>query len=471
MKSPISSRLEKDASKDWSKLIDLLDVREYENVKSLINEAQKQASEKGDSTLFNLLTAAFQICSTCQDFVEVTTVYKDAYKTAMDREYNLRQQLISLLKTISENQPDYPSMTIVLAPEKPKGEVNEADIYHSHIAEKITELWQKIHNLFLIENKDSQKSNLIKKEVPHKNQPVNRKKPIVNKESSERWNSLPAKPIVASIRSPVQTENNNDWDDLNTPLLVVYCLGPFQVFLNNIPIEKWPSGKGKSIFKYLVNNRDRPIAKEVLMELFWPEADPDAARNNLNVAIYGLRQALRNGDADFSHVLYRNENYLLNPELQIWLDVEEFIARFQNGQKLQRQGLITEAVREYHTAEELYQGEFLEEDRYEEWLLPLRQQLSRKYLELLEILSQYYFDEQEYTTCIIICRSMLALDPCLEDTYCRLMCCYCYQGQRHLALRQYHHCVKALKEELEVVPGPEIGELYEKIRHYEKIYS
>jgi DNA-binding SARP family transcriptional activator len=55
------------------------------------------------------------------------------------------------------------------------------------------------------------------------------------------------------------------------------------VYLDDQPIEDWPSSKGKSIFKYLVAHRERPVAKEVLMEVFWPGARPDAARNNLNV--------------------------------------------------------------------------------------------------------------------------------------------------------------------------------------------
>jgi DNA-binding SARP family transcriptional activator len=283
------------------------------------------------------------------------------------------------------------------------------------------------------------------------------------------WASEQARSVVSPNMSPVRPENSSTHEDPSSPLLIVHCLGPFQVFSNNKLIERWPSSKGKSIFKYLVTNRGRPIAKEVLMDLFWPEADPDAARNNLNVAIYGLRQAFREDDTDFSHVLYQNEHYLLNSELQVWLDVEEFMAHFQSGHRLQREGLVTEAVREYHAAEALYQGEFLEEDRYEEWLMPLRRQITSNYLELLERLSQYYFNKEEYASCISICRSMLSNDPCLEDAHCRLICCHYRQGQQHLALRQYHQCVKALKEELEVAPGPKTEELYEKIRHHEAI--
>ena len=63
------------------------------------------------------------------------------------------------------------------------------------------------------------------------------------------------------------------------------------------------------------------------MELFWPEAHPDAARNNLNVSIYGLRQALRSINPDYSHILFQEESYLLNPVMELWIDIEEFTKR------------------------------------------------------------------------------------------------------------------------------------------------
>jgi two-component SAPR family response regulator len=170
----------------------------------------------------------------------------------------------------------------------------------------------------------------------------------------------------------------------DTLLLVVYCLGTFRVYQNEQPIEDWPSSKGKAIFKYLLTHRERPVAKEILMDLFWTDADPDSARNNLNVAIYGLRQALRNDRWKFSHVLFQNDSYQFNPKLRFWIDYEGFTKGMLTAQSLERQGRLANAIREFTSTEALYQGEFLEEDRYEDWLLPLRQRLQDDYLRLLD---------------------------------------------------------------------------------------
>jgi len=227
-----------------------------------------------------------------------------------------------------------------------------------------------------------------------------------------------------------------------------------------------PIGSGRPGY---YTGRERPVAKEVLMELFWPNVHPDAARNNLNVAIYGLRQALRQTRPSFSHVLFQDDCYQLNPDLQIWVDVDEFMERFRTAQNLERRGELIAAIREYRAAEALYQGECLEEDRYEDWLIPYRQSLQDAYLSLLERLSRYSLDQADYAACATVCRKMLAVDPCCEQAHRRLMRCYSRQGQHYLALRQYHLCVETLKEELDVAPAPITTQLYDRIRRRERI--
>jgi DNA-binding SARP family transcriptional activator len=245
---------------------------------------------------------------------------------------------------------------------------------------------------------------------------------------------------------------------------MVYTLGSFRVIQDDQPVDDWYGSKGKLIFKYLISRREQSVAKEVLMELFWPGADPDAARNNLNVVIYGLRKSLRNSYVDFSHILYQEDRYLLNPEMQIWLDFEEFAKLFQEAREFEQSGQPERAMQLYQAAELLYQGEFLAEDRYEDWLIHQRQELQDKYMSLLERLSRYYYDAGAYSMCVTCWRQMLGVDSCYEDAHRQLMRFYYRQGQIHLALRQYHQCVEALKEELDITPTEETKLLAEKIR-------
>lgn len=248
-----------------------------------------------------------------------------------------------------------------------------------------------------------------------------------------------------------------------TPILTIYCLGTFQVYADDKPVEDWVSKKGKSIFKYLLTHRQRPINKEVLMNLFWPNIDQDSARNNLNVAIHSLRQTLRRSNPGHSHILFQDDAYVLNPEIQIWIDVETYKEKSKRAKKIELQGNIDLAMREYHAAEALYKGQFLADDRYEEWALPLQQQLETHYLRILDRLSRYYLDREEYDTSAVLCEKMLAVDPCREEAHRRLMRYYDYQKQHYLALRQFHLCAEALSTELDVDPSQATKDLYLQI--------
>jgi DNA-binding SARP family transcriptional activator len=245
--------------------------------------------------------------------------------------------------------------------------------------------------------------------------------------------------------------------------MAIYCFGPFRVYQRHHLIEEWNGLRGQAVLKYLVARRGTPIAKDVLMDVFWPDADAEAARRNLHQAIYSLRQTLRRRAPDFQYIQFENNQYMLNPTLSVWIDVEEFQAHFQSGQRLEAAGQLAAAMTDYGTAEGLYQGDFLEEDPYDDWSRPQRERLRTTYLYIADRLSEYYRQQGEYSAAIALCQKILTLDNCVEEAHRRLMRCYLAQGQRHLAIRQYHTCVRALAKELDVPPDDETRKLYASI--------
>jgi DNA-binding SARP family transcriptional activator len=204
------------------------------------------------------------------------------------------------------------------------------------------------------------------------------------------------------------------------------------------------------------------------MDIFWPDTEPEIARNNLNVALHNLRRALR-AVTDLSVIVYKDGTYGLDPNLQVWLDVEEFERCAKAGQQLEARDQLTAAVAEYESAISLYQGDFLEQSPYEEWTVLERERMRVAYLDTLDRLSQIYFGQERYAACITVCQLILTRDRCREDAHCLLMRCYSRQGQYHLALRQFHICVEALRAELDVNPAPETTHLYDRILRREGI--
>jgi len=249
--------------------------------------------------------------------------------------------------------------------------------------------------------------------------------------------------------------------------VIAQMLGTFNIVIQDQPI-KLPASRGLTLLKYLMLHHKQATPREVLMDIFWPDSDPDAARNNLNVAMHSLRQVLRSATEN-PIIRFEDGAYSLVPDMELWLDVEEFEHCVKEGRRLEARHQLTAAVTEYEIAVNLYRGDFLADNPYENWTVVDRERLRVAYLDTLDRLSQIYLNQERYTACVSLCQLILTRDRCREDAHSMLMRCYSRLGQDHLALRQYQTCVEALRMELDVTPAPETTKLYELIRQHKRV--
>jgi DNA-binding SARP family transcriptional activator len=247
--------------------------------------------------------------------------------------------------------------------------------------------------------------------------------------------------------------------------LVVHLLGPLCVAVDDVPVGDWASARCRSLFGYLLTHREPWPPREVLMDVFWPESSPEASRNSLNVAIHGLRRTLRTVTV-LPVILHGGGAYGIHPDLQLWLDVEEFESRVEHGRRREEAGDAGRAAREYESADGLYRGDFLADDRYEEWAALTRDRLRLAHLDALSRLSNLHFSAGRCAACAALCQRIIECDPCREDAHRRLMRCYSRQGQPHLALMQYRACAEALAAELGVDADPATVTLHDQIRRH-----
>jgi DNA-binding SARP family transcriptional activator len=250
--------------------------------------------------------------------------------------------------------------------------------------------------------------------------------------------------------------------------LAIFCFGSFRVCANGHWIDDWHGTRSQTILKHLVTHGRKPVARDLLMSTFWPDADEESARRNVHQAIYNLRQALRLEWPTVSPIVLDNGRYRLNGDVAIWVDVEAFEERVRAGRALARDGKPKEAALTLASAIELYQGDFLAEDADEGWAIARREGLRREFIDAADWLSSYLLDKQEHTGAELVCQRLVELDPCNEPAHCRLMRCYLQRGLRALAIRQYHACMAALRTELGVPPGPETRTLFERMLRDER---
>ncbi|HVC32369.1 MAG TPA: BTAD domain-containing putative transcriptional regulator [Chloroflexota bacterium] len=276
--------------------------------------------------------------------------------------------------------------------------------------------------------------------------------PLIGEHTSSAPTSADRPPVIRSVGA--------------APRLHVRCFGRFEVLRAGVPIEHWRRGKAKLLLKHLIARR-QPVPRDVLIDLLWPEADPQIAVNGLRVALHALRQALGEGERESrsggEYIVFESGNYSVNPLAGLWVDADEFDEHFATGLRLERRGQVAAARCHYEQAEAVYRDDYLLEDLYEDWTLVRREELKDQYLMVLTKLADGCLREGDAEGCIVRCHKILQKDACREDAYRRLMRCYAQLGQRSQALHWFGLCTRTLRQELDVAPSEQTMDLYQKI--------
>jgi DNA-binding SARP family transcriptional activator len=253
--------------------------------------------------------------------------------------------------------------------------------------------------------------------------------------------------------------------------LEIYCLGVFKVCSLTRQIQQWQSNRAKSVFEYLIGKYTAPVSRDILMEALWPDYGSRAAANNLKTAIHDLRQNLSPlfVKTEYPSILFSRDGYFINPEIELWIDAEEFESFWNQGKHLEKEGKTEDAMRKFEKAEALYQGDYLEDSLYGEWTISRRETLKDIYLLIVNKLADYSMHTDDYENCITYCHKILEKDNCREDTYRMLMSSYSRLGQKNNALRWYENCRQILYSELGTPPSQETSALLNRLKRDETI--
>jgi DNA-binding SARP family transcriptional activator len=242
--------------------------------------------------------------------------------------------------------------------------------------------------------------------------------------------------------------------------IAALVLGPFELTVAGSRVLKWTSLKARAIFQYLLIHRDRPVRRDVLMSLQWPQHSYSSARNNLNVALCNLRNTLDWTGLGTQPILHKGGCYLLNPDLVCWVDRNEFLAKVHEARRARETENPEQAIKAARSAISLYRGPLFEDNHGGDWYLTERRQLKELYLQALEYLGGAYYERRQFAEAIEFGQRTMSADPCYEPGHRLLMRCYARQNQQQLVSRQYRLCAAALQDELDVSPAAETVQLF-----------
>ena len=261
--------------------------------------------------------------------------------------------------------------------------------------------------------------------------------------------------------------------------LSLSLLGPFRATLDDQPVTGFESDKVRALLAYLGLESDRPHHRETLAGLLWPERPERSARQNLNQALFNLRRAIGDHDAEPPFLTITRQTLQFNRASDHRLDAMALTALLDACEKHRHRRLeiCDLCMDRLQQAVALYRGSFLEgfslsdSPVFEEWSLLQRERFHRLVVDALRQLADCRERRGEYKQTLRYARRRLELDPWREDTHRQLMRVLTLGGQRNAALAQYEACRHILTQELGVEPEEETTALYERIRDGAQLHS
>jgi len=251
------------------------------------------------------------------------------------------------------------------------------------------------------------------------------------------------------------------------PGLRIYLLGKFSAYIGDekIPDHKWKNRKARTLFTFLAFNASRGyLKKDLLMELLWPDGDARKTAKRLHVTLAALRKILEPDivrGTPSAYLLSNGDAYRLHTGNGGWIDTDAFASEIGRARQSDEP---SEAVACYRKAESIFQGDFLEEDRYAEWCREPRERYSEDYLYILMKMIRFYEQQNDDPMCILFAGKYLKIDKYAEQIYRLLMRCHARMGNRGLVVKTFEKCEEIIVKEFNCPLSPRSIDLYRRLR-------
>ena len=241
-------------------------------------------------------------------------------------------------------------------------------------------------------------------------------------------------------------------------LVRMRLLGGFALEYQNMPVTI-PSQRIQALLAYLVLHRTEAQPRQRLAFLLWPDSSESQAHTNLRTLLHRLLTVFPQAEAllriDAQEIAWKDSAALV-------LDVADFEQAIRQTSASDPANDQSSVIAALEGAISSYGGDLLP-DCYDEWLVPVREQLRLSLFTAIEQLTTRLEQRRSYAEAIPYARRLVSLDPLNEEACLTLMRLYTLNGDRASALRVYHTCASALQTELGTIPGAVLNGAYERL--------
>jgi len=247
---------------------------------------------------------------------------------------------------------------------------------------------------------------------------------------------------------------------MNHTVLQVRMLGKFSLTYGDkqISCDNNRSRQIWNILAYLIYNRGKVVSSDDLMALMWNSEKSDNPPGALRTAMHRVRSLLESLMPEFGRklLLYKSGGYMWDPEIEIFLDIEEFEKQIA----LLKSEEAADDIEAYIAALNLYEGDFLTMQSSDAWVVPVQAYYHNLYESAIEKAMPALQKTGRHTEAVIICRKALAIDQYSEPMYQHLMRFLLAMDKRQDVVTVYEDMSKLLLATFGVMPDQESRALY-----------
>lgn len=274
------------------------------------------------------------------------------------------------------------------------------------------------------------------------------KKNILTNEMYNKVSGLDSDVITSSFK-------NQDQNLTESPTrITVTTLGKFSVTLDNdeLTSEQWKRKKARDIFKILLLHYRQPVSIDELIEILWQDTSIKNIIPTIWNSVSYIRKALEPGIKPFtpsSYIGFINKNYILDFGDNSFIDFIEFKKLIQQSETVKE---LDNSIQLLEKAMQLYCGDFLKEDIFEEWSSFERENLKDTSLKACCKLSNYYLNTNNFSKSAEFSRKALTIDNIYDEAHKLLLKCLKVNGNDNELRKAWQFCINSYSKELNSSP-------------------
>lgn len=249
-----------------------------------------------------------------------------------------------------------------------------------------------------------------------------------------------------------------------TPVIRVHLAGRVSLEVDGELFDQsaFPGRQGRVVFAYLVSEGGRPVARDELVELLWPEGAPAACGTALNAIASKLRALLRSAGLDAAVLAASPGCYELRLPGGAWVDLDAAADAIHEAETALRAGDPASAYGPSAVAHHIARRPFLPGEEGP-WIEGRRAWLHAILLRALECRAAVYLWNAELTLAVEAARELVAREPLRESGHRLLITALARSGNSAEALWAYEQCRRRIAKELGVAPSRQTKAVYEQV--------